>query len=322
MTKLLITIDTEGDNLWSKPSKIESKNARSIPRFQDLCEKYQLKPTYLTNYEIAIDEFFIEFGKDSIKRNTAEVGMHLHAWNSPPLHQLTENDFLHQPYLIEYSQSIISEKIKVMTEILENNFQTKMISHRAGRWAFNEFYAKKLIELGYEVDCSVTPRVSWKNHQGNPDGSGGIDYKNFPSQPYLINTDNISTPGDSPLLEVPMTIHDFADPLHIKILRSIKGPRRAINKIYPSPAWLRPNGFNLKSMIKTLDHAISIDSAHAEFMLHSSELMAGGNPNFPDKKSIDRLYSQMEDFFSYASSKCTGMTLKEFGIKYKEAQTA
>src|SRR5512144_2975448 len=45
----LITIDTEGDNLWSRPREITTGNARYLPRFQALCEKYGLKPTYLTN---------------------------------------------------------------------------------------------------------------------------------------------------------------------------------------------------------------------------------------------------------------------------------
>jgi hypothetical protein len=36
----LITIDTEGDNLWSRPRTITTRNAHSLPRFQALCEKY------------------------------------------------------------------------------------------------------------------------------------------------------------------------------------------------------------------------------------------------------------------------------------------
>lgn len=318
--KLLITIDTEGDNLWSKPSKIKAKNARSIPRFQNLCEKYKFKPTYLTNYEIATDDFFIDYGRYLIEQNTAEVGMHLHAWNSPPEYCLTENDYKHQPYLIEYPTQIISEKIKIMTDILENNFITKMKSHRAGRWAFNEYYAEKLIEHGYEIDCSVTPNVSWRSHKGDPNGTGGCDYRNYPNKPYLININDISKEGTSTLLEIPMTIENIHECKTINILRSIKGIRRYINRKYPKPAWLRPNGYNLDSMKHLLDHAIANDHSHIEFMLHSSEFMAGGHPDFPDKKSIENIFSQITDFFSYASTKCEGMTLNEFKKCYTQTK--
>lgn len=79
----LITIDTEGDNLWQKHDSITTENARYLPRFQQLCEKYGFKPVYLTNYEMAIDPFYIEFAKDVIARGTAEIGMHLPCLEQP-----------------------------------------------------------------------------------------------------------------------------------------------------------------------------------------------------------------------------------------------
>ena len=166
----LITIDTEGDNLWQKHDSITTENARYLPRFQQLCEKYGFKPVYLTNYEMAIDPFYIEFAKDVIARGTAEIGMHLHAWNSPPTDPLTDDDWRHKPYLIEYSDAAMREKVAYMTHLLEDTFQTKMVSHRAGRWAFDERYARLLVEHGYLVDCSVTPRVNWKTAKGAPQG--------------------------------------------------------------------------------------------------------------------------------------------------------
>ena len=48
----LITIDTEGDNLWANPREITTQNARFLPRFQALCERFLLKPTWLTNWEM------------------------------------------------------------------------------------------------------------------------------------------------------------------------------------------------------------------------------------------------------------------------------
>lgn len=44
MKTFLITVDTEGDNLWQwKPGeKITTENSLFIPRFQELCEKYGL----------------------------------------------------------------------------------------------------------------------------------------------------------------------------------------------------------------------------------------------------------------------------------------
>ena len=54
----LITVDTEGDNLWAwhKGDPINTTNTRFIPRFQELCNKFGFKPVYLTNYEMLMDD--------------------------------------------------------------------------------------------------------------------------------------------------------------------------------------------------------------------------------------------------------------------------
>ena len=89
----LITIDTEGDNLWRNRRTITTRNTLFLPRFQALCEKYGFKPTWLTNYEMASDPAYVEFARDVIARGQGEVGMHLHAWNSPPEAPLTDDDW-------------------------------------------------------------------------------------------------------------------------------------------------------------------------------------------------------------------------------------
>ncbi|WP_374255380.1 polysaccharide deacetylase family protein [Yokenella regensburgei] len=312
MTKpaFLITIDTEGDNLWQKHSSITTENARYLPRFQALCEKYGFKPVYLTNYEMAIDPAYVEFAKDVIARGTGEVGMHLHAWNSPPEIPLTDDDWRFKPYLIEYSDAVMKDKVVYMTRLLEETFQTKMRSHRAGRWAFDERYAQMLIELGYEVDCSVTPKVNWQTAKGAPQGSGGTDYRRFPSQAYFIDENDISRAGNSSLLEVPMSIQ-FK---HGALLNAVK---QAYDKLRgkvrsPSVHWLRPSGGNVATMQDVVTRTLADGSDYVEYMLHSSEYMPGGSPTFKTPDDIERLYDSLEHFFAWLQPQVQGMTLAEY----------
>jgi len=83
-TAFIITVDTEGDDCVAA-ARDHTHNARFLPRFQSLCERYGFQPVYLANYEMAMCDAFVEFGRDVIARRAAEIGMHLHAWNSPPL---------------------------------------------------------------------------------------------------------------------------------------------------------------------------------------------------------------------------------------------
>jgi len=307
----LITIDTEGDNLWrNRSGHITTKNAGYLSRFQELCEKYTFKPTWLTNYEMAIDPIYIDFARDVIARGQGEVGMHLHAWNSPPAYELTDNDWQHQPYLIEYPHEEMRKKVSFMTELLEKTFSTKMLSHRAGRWAFDEYYAQLLIEHGYQVDCSVTPGVNWQFSPGAPQGKGGSNYTHFPRSAYYLDANDISRPGKSSLLEVPMSIQYKHSGLMNAVKQGydrLRGKRRS-----PSVHWLRPTGGNVEQMTGVAQKTLAGGADYVEFMLHSSEFMPDGSPTFKTAADIDRLYDDLEQLFIWLQSRTQGMTLAEY----------
>ncbi|WP_127959417.1 polysaccharide deacetylase family protein [Serratia microhaemolytica] len=312
MTKpaFIITIDTEGDNLWQNQQHASTLNAQFLPRFQMLCEKYNCKPVYLTNYEMAMDAQYREFGRDVIARQTAEIGMHLHAWNNPPLAPLTDNDWRYKPYLIEYPAELVRAKVDHITKLLEDIFQVKMRSHRAGRWAFNALYANLLVEYGYQVDCSVTPGVTWQYSVGNPQGHGGSDYRHFPSHAYFVDLKDIAKPGNSPLLEVPMSIHNKYSSFFNTIKQrvdSLRGKKRS-----PSTLWLRPNGRNLHSMKQVVKRTLANNYDYIEFMLHSSELMPGGSPTFQTTQDIEALYQDLEQLFEWLSTITVSKTLAEY----------
>jgi hypothetical protein len=321
----IITIDTEGDNLWDQPEVITTKNTHFLPRFQALCEKYGFKPTYLTNYEMAIDDEFVEFGRDVISRGVGEIGMHLHAWNSPPIKPLTKDDFNHQPYLIEFPKQVIFEKAKFMTDLLEERFGTKMTSHRAGRWAFNEEYASVLKSLGYEVDCSVTPGISWQQYLGDPDGQGGSDYSKFPNKAYVMDERNIAKEAGSSetasLVQVPMTVLRYREKVG-RLMDNYFPSMKLFNKVRDkfSPQFMFRSQLGNHDLLKwAVKHNVENGAGYLEYMLHSSEFMPGGSPNFKDEKEIEQLFDELEQTFESIAECFQGQTLTEFSEFYVES---
>lgn len=313
--RFLITIDTEGDDLWASPRAITVENAKFLPRFQALAESYGLAPTYLASYEMASSPVFLEFGREIVARRTGEIGMHLHAWNTPPLVPLTDDDFAARPYLIEYPHQVMEQKVAVMTGLLEDRFGVKMVSHRAGRWSFDAAYARILEGRGYRVDCSVTPRVSWRGHLGDPGGRGGTDYTGFPGEAYFVDLDDISRPGGSTLLEIPVTIVPSSHPAipwARRPLERVPRAHRALNRLLPAVHWLRPNGRNREILIRIVQEAARAGRGYLQFMLHSSELMPGGSRRFPGIANIDALYRDLEALFAVAREKCVGATLQQY----------
>lgn len=320
MKYILITIDTEGDNLWSHPREITTKNSAYLPRFQRLCEKFSFKPTWLVNYEMTQCPVFRDFAEDVLSRSTAEIGMHLHAWNSPPLVPLTNDDGSRHPYLVEYPNEVMREKIAFMTDGIERVFKVRPVSHRAGRWAMDERYARMLAEQGYLVDCSVTPHVSWENNSGAT-GVGGKDYRCFPGKPYFMDLEDISRSGNSSLLQLPMTI--ATPPFWNDALSRWAGRRRYFSgirrRLHYYPRWLRPKGRNLRIMLGLLKRAIRRGDDYVMFMLHSSEFMPGGSPTFKTDADVEKLYADLEFLFETAARDFKGGTLLEYRSSFQEA---
>jgi hypothetical protein len=305
MKYFIITIDTEGDNLWDYRlgDIIETKNARYIPRFQELCDQYGYKPVYLANYEMVRDDFFVEFSRNILRGNRCEIGMHLHAWNNPPHYEL--NNPYHDyglPYLIEYPEQIMREKIDVLYHLLKNTFKTEIVSHRSGRWATDQRYFDILGEYGIKTDCSITPHISWKSSKGFSTGNVGNDYTSKLEEPYPVKS----------ILEIPVTIRvlrgfSFAKPLRARsFLAAVK------KAVMGKATWLRPNGHNLADMLMLIDVIQKSESDYLMFMLHSSELMPGGSPSFRTKDAIERLYHDLAIIFEVISKRFTGITLKDY----------
>ena len=315
MGKFIITIDTEGDDLWSwkEGMEIRTENIRFLPRFQQKCEEYGFKPFWLTNYEMIESPNFVEFISDVEERGTGELGMHLHAWNSPPFYDLQGN-CPGNPYLIEYPYEIMSEKIRYITDLIFKRTGIRPVSHRAGRWATNSNYFDLLIRYGYKVDCSVTPLMNWSSCVGRTQGSAGTDYSDFPHTPYNIQ----SQICDDTILEVPVTTmlkKAFIMPSTLN-LKSIG--KCLLNIVHPCLLWIRPTGRNLNQIKYVIENA---QSNYLMFMIHSSELMPGGSPNFKTAEEINTLYKHLDILFKELVSKgYEGCTLRQFEGLWRESK--
>jgi hypothetical protein len=301
-TPLLVTVDVEGDDLWSRPRQVTTKNARFLPRFHALCRQHGLRPTYLATFEMVTSAAFEAFGRAVVAADEGEIGMHLHAWNSPPHAPITERDDWHQPYATQYPAATLRAKTESLTRLIEDTFQVPVHSHRGGRWAFNETCARALAHLGYRVDSSVTPHINWQRSARALDPHAP-DYTGFPERPYFVDLDDVRRPGGSALLEVPVTT--------CRIPFESRTPAMAGTE--PTfVRWLRPNGRNVKALEWVVAQALAEQRPCLVLMLHSSELMPGGSPALPGAVHVEALYRDLELLFESTSGRCRGATLSEF----------
>lgn len=299
----IITVDTEGDNLWSYKDGdiVHTKNALYIPRFQELCEEFGFKPVYLANYEMLNSDDFVNYIKPKVDLGFCEIGIHVHAWNNPPFHEL-KRKYNGQPYLIEYPYDIMEEKFRITYNLIIEKFGKAPTSHRAGRWAMDERYFKLLNKYGITVDCSFTPGIDWSNTPGAT--IGGSNYSKS-----LVSCSLISN-----VLEVPVSVRKFRffDNGSFKhILKSL---------LFGNIVWPRPVCQSLKSVIhllKNLDKEKETD--YIEYMMHSSEMMPAGSPYFKNDQSIEELYSNLRKTFMVVRDMgYKGITLNNYYEKHEK----
>lgn len=298
MKYFIITVDTEGDKLWDykKGQEVKTENSLYIPRFQELCEKYGFKPVWLTNYEMASDNRYVEYIKPKMEQGLCEVGIHVHAWNNPPLYDL-KGKYSGNPYLLEFPYEIMKAKFKTTYDLITSKFGKAPVTHRAGRWGMNDDYFKLLEEFDIKTDCSFTPTISWGKFTGETVNSGP-DYTQVKRECHYIGK----------VFEVPMTIRTT----RLAKRGSWKHKLRVL--LQKESIWLRPATASLQEMLWLCD-IVNKESQtdYLEFMVHSSELMPNGSPYFKDNDAIEKLYEETEILFDKVKSLgYKGITLKEY----------
>lgn len=317
--EFILSIDTEGDNQWEFGSELTVENIRYVPRFQELCVKYNIKPTYLVTSEVCADSYARQIFTDYWSRDLAEIGTHLHLWTTAPF---TDKDGYrfndpNHGFASELPTDILREKLTTLTDEIITAFGKRPTSFRSGRYGFNEEVGRALTELGYLVDSSVTPLLSWARYPGIPGGAGGPDFINSTPFPYMYNF------GNGSLLEIPVTILATKYPLNKfsglsrYFFRNVDDslPLKAFRKLFfrDQPLWYRPNPWmTMGHFEELLAESERRNLPYIVMMFHSSELMPGCSIYRPDNESIEKLYKLLENFFILLNNKqVTSVTLTE-----------
>ncbi|MSO62571.1 MAG: hypothetical protein EXQ50_10840 [Acidobacteria bacterium] len=316
--KLIITIDTEGDNQWDAGLPRSTDNIRFIPRFQELCDRYHFPPTYLCTYEVVDSTAFDEILLPLHKSRRAEVGAHLHPWTNPPLSKWDRGDN-GAAYPSELPADLFTQKLESLTALLAAKLGETPRSYRAGRWGLSAAHIPALLQCGYIVDCSVTPLLSWTDPGARERGQ---DFSDAPVSPYFVAWGDPAREGASGLLEVPVTIlHTNAIMRHSPLLRGAYRryrktlAARMLNRAFwIAPQWFRPfSDMSVARLTAVYETARRLGLPAVEMMFHSSELMPDGSPHNLTVESVDHLFTRLDRLFAHlAGRKVEGITLSAF----------
>jgi hypothetical protein len=298
---LIVSIDTEEDD-WAayKPTGHQLTNIASVPELHQLFDRYQIKPTYLIDYPVAADETHRDFFRMVLDKGRAEIGAHMHPWNTPPF---KEELSIYNSMMKNLPSDLQRDKIINLSNLIEEKFGMRPTSFRAGRFCLTQLISSTLLELNYSVDSSVTPFINWEAE------CGGINFYGYPYYPYQIplKSDAQSHKVGGRLWEVPITIGfnhlpfklyaSIYDVLSTNRLKRLRLCGMAHRLGFLRKIWLSPELSSHKEMKQLSKAIIRLGISVLNLFFHSTSLAPGLSPFVKTDKHKRSFFTNLELFF-------------------------
>jgi peptidoglycan/xylan/chitin deacetylase (PgdA/CDA1 family) len=304
---VVITIDTEPDDAWGNHQNPSVTNVQGLLRLQRLLDRYDAKATCLVSYRVIQDDRATEVLRALVEEGGAEIGAHLHPWETPPFLD-SGLEVRYPAYPHELPLELFARKLDCLTEAITRRFGGPR-SYRAGRWGLAAAHLPALERLGYEVDSSVIPWIDWRRTPGIPmsqGGRGGIDYRSAPHNPYHPSYEDVVREGQATLVEVPVTV-GFTRRVP-SILRSRYGKlpellKRCLRKAeLVRPVWAVPPRHTRSHLANMLAVLVKRGAMTINISLHSSQLVLGTSPTSRTASQVDGVFARIEAMLDIMAS--------------------
>lgn len=297
---LTVSLDVEEEGLFGgryARRATGTANTACLTRLEPLCAQ-GVRPTLFCAYSVLTDPASCTVLARLRDIYGAEIGAHLHHWNTPPLSLSAitgEAEPADPPDLSGrdgFEKSVPSRAVplELMAAKLASlfrvgrNFQgAPLTSFRMGRWDLHQAHWPLLAGQGVLCDASVRPLHCAASPLQGP------DHFDAPADPYWVPV------GEKKIFEAPLTVTPLLRPLP-GLLQALPGraglKARAGLKHWGALALL-PVYHPLWAMQAVTRLFVARGGRALSLTWHSSEMMPGGTPHLPDAASVDRLLAKI-----------------------------
>src|SRR5437588_2267249 len=295
---LIVSVDTEEDNWQPCREGVTIENIRELPRLDALFQRLGVRATYFTTYQVAIRKWAAATLRQ-LHAGGAEIGAHLHPWNTPPL----DEPFLPRNSMLKnLPPSLQLAKLERLTDTLRDVIGLQPFAFRAGRYGLGRETVPALIRCGYRVDSSVTPFVSWEACDDGPTFVGA------PLDTYRLGgaTDVRTPEPGGALIELPMSIGYSRLPFGVwgRIYRMLTArPLRALHLLgiasrlgLITRILLSPETHSVADMLTLSRRLIEVGCRHLHLFFHSPSLRPGLSPFVADAPGVERFYRTIASY--------------------------
>jgi hypothetical protein len=307
--KLVISIDVEEEGLFSgrydrRPPGV--KNVAALDRLEFIPREFGLPLTLLLSYQVAGNDAARPILAQWQERHGAEIGAHLHHWNTPPFSHPTEPDPVASR---ELPLAMMQAKLETLVTTVSRNFGRPPRSFRMGRFDWWPEILALLPGVGLSRDSSMVPLGHY---------AGRVDQFKTPPDPFRLD---LGQPG---LVEVPLTmvpVFPGLARLYYRLAKTL-APRRCEKLLAAfrsfGAAGIHPAMFPLPSMRLAARLHRRRGGRVLNMFFHSSELHPGATPMFPTEAAVNHLTGKIRDFLAWliATGPVTGVTLSQVADEF------
>lgn len=305
---VILSLDVEEEGLFTGSYARTVSGVRNVAWLKDLAPLLSrgVKPTLFCAHSVFRDKGAWPVLEDLRDRHGAEIGAHLHFWNTPPLPQ--GPDVLHAVPACAVDPALLAAKLETLFAA-GRDFQGGHIrAFRMGRWDMHKRHWPLLLEAGVEVDSSVRPLF------GAMTPRKGADHFSAPTQPYWVEH------GGKRLLEVPLTVvpvSRLVANLHASLPGGL-GKRARFFMRYWNTLSLLPVYYPLWCL--KMATRLCLGGGNVLMMTwHSSEMMPGGAPHLPDARAIGGMLGKVAAWVDWLQTQgdVRFVTLSELAAVWK-----
>ncbi|HST74484.1 MAG TPA: glycosyltransferase [Acetobacteraceae bacterium] len=299
---LVTIIDAEEAFDWGLPFSRSAIDVTSMGHqgpAHRIFERYGIVPLYAVDYPVTTQEAGAAPLRELLQDRLCDIGTQLHPWVTPPY---LEDVTARNSYPGSLPLTLEFEKIRLMTEAIEDAFGVRPQIYRAGRYGAGPRTGDILKHLGYLVDSSVMPVWSFA-------GQEGPDYTMLPAKPYWIDPEQtvLEMPGSAAIVG---HLSDLRGNLRHAVfsgfgerigIPSVMARLRCLERIK-----LTPEAITIPEAKRLVRHMLAHD--HKVFVLtyHTPSLVPGNTPYVRTQEDLRRFLAWLDEFFDFFTREVGG----------------
>lgn len=295
--KMIVTVDTEEEFDWN--ADVINRHAvcdpADIDRFQNVADHAGARPIYFLTYPVVKDARAAQYFRALAARGAAEIGVHLHAWVTPPINERDDDAYAWQCNLPQNAQTL---KMRALVDAYAATFGRPAIAHRAGRYGVDASSYSAVAAAGVVLDFSPSPGFDYS-------ADGGPDFSTMSNAPFSVETPEgrvYVTPvcggralkGGNLFAPAPRRQGGFAT-----------AQRRLADKLL-APMRLTCEGARLEDLKALTRRLIADQTPVLTFSLHSTTLTPGANPYSRNLRDIHNALEVTAAYFAWFKAECDG----------------